>query len=519
MKFQKSILYLGYAGLALTLSLSPLSANSNNQESWQKHIADISELVKVTTDKERENQAQIDTCLRTIKMSLAAKDYQQAITQLNNLRNMEPRAVKPILALSEKLIDELVAKSKEEITRTERLYTEFSEAILVAKLPNEIDTWIKKLNEEVKKSQRQNRSTRQLQLWTPNISNSPHLKGYSNMNRQNQLFNMNSSNLFLLQSQSSQALQVAHYWQDYLHYKINDNISSARSSMSRISQVVVNFTYIPRSRVLSLQSGLTDESKPKEAITILKIDDLRARLDSQEDALLLHHELRQVSSSRLTPAVRELNSKLQEYSNACAYLEGGDLDDGFYNIRKLIYHPIIGSLSKKTHDKFLKRYLRIPADFKQKENEEAEEWATRYILKLSEDKAWKQLHIALVFMQQYYYRSGGSGKAPIKQDLEAITYLLSGMNYEANQQYLRAIVAYRQVLGKLGYCTDVVTEAGKQLLKLQKAYPTEFAQSQSLRTHDGTSHSFTTSHLLIRKIVKEELINKEKPAEEKEADE
>ena len=519
MKFQKSHLFVGYLALTLSLPLTLLSAfpdSPETPETWLTNIAEISEQVKATPNSPRKNQAQIDTSLRTIKMSLAAEDYQQAISQLNTLRNLEPKAVKPILALSEKLIDLLVQKSKNEIARTEKLYEEFAQAVLVAKTPNEIDPWLKKLNVEVKKAQTQNRAITPLKLWTPSISNSPYATGYNNINRSNQLFNMNTSSLAFLQSKASQALQIAHYWQDYLHYKNSGEISTARNSMSNISRVVVNFTYIPRSKVLELQSGLALGGNGKNSITKLTIDDLKQRLGTQQDALLLHQELSQTSSSYLTPAIRSLNSKLRDYSQACEYLEGGDIDDGFYKIRSLIYHPIIGSLSKKTHDKFLSRYLKIPANFKQNDNEESEAWATRYILKLSADKDWKKLHVALVFMHQYYYRSGGGSKAPINQDLEAVRNLLTGMNYEANQQYVRAIVAYRQVLGSIGLCTEVVAESGKHLTKLQKAHPAEYAQSQSLHSHDSTSSSYTTSPLLIRKIVKEELSKKDQPVEKAE---
>jgi len=512
MKFHKSTLALGYAGLALSLSLTPLSANPDSPVKpavWQKHMVEINQQLKVNPEKARDNQAQIATCLRTIRMSLAAEDYQQAITQLNNLRNLEPSAVKPILALSEKLIDELVARSKQELTRTETLYTEFAEAIMAAKQAHQIDPWIKKLNVEVSRAQTRNRTINPLKVWTPIISDSANANVYQSINRGNQLFNMNTSHLTQLQSKASQALQIAHYWQDYLHYLKVDNTSSARSSMNRIAQVVVNFTYIPRSKVLDLQSGLIDDNQVTQKIASLSMDNLKKRLVSHDEALLLYDELRHAPSSLLTPAIRALSNKLQEYNSACEYLEGGDIDDGFYKIRALMFHPILGTLSQQTHDKYLQLYLKIPADFTQSKKEESATWATRYMLQLSKDKAWKELHVALVFMQQYYYRTNSSSNAPIKQDMLAITYLLVGMNYEANQQYMRAIAAYRQAVGTLGYCTEVVSEAGKRLRKLQQAHPTEFAQSQSLRSHDGTSNSFTTSPLLIRKIVKEELENDE----------
>lgn len=102
MKFNKPILY---ATLSLGITLTPLSAKP---EAWQKHIHSISSQVKANPDQPNPKQAQIDTCLRTIKTSLAANDYNQVISQLNNLRAYEPKAVKSTLELSEQLIDALV---------------------------------------------------------------------------------------------------------------------------------------------------------------------------------------------------------------------------------------------------------------------------------------------------------------------------------------------------------------------------------------------------------------------------
>lgn len=499
MKLHSSLVSLGI-GICLSLSLAVA-----DEQAWQQPLQNISKQVQANPENPRKNQAQIDTCLRTIRMSLSANDLNQAITQLNNLRNLEPTAVKPILKLSEQLIDNLVQRSKKDIERKENLYQEFAEALINAKAPKDIDPWLKKLNEEIKHDKKQAKQITPIKLWAPTLPNSIHSEGYRNFNSQSQLFSMNTTSLFHLQSQANQALQIARYWQDYMQYKLDSQHSSARSSMSSIAQIVVNFTYIPRSRVLDLQSELSGNQPSSDQANLYQIEDLQKRLNTQDEAVLLYNELSHASSSRLTPAVRALKNKLQVYNSACEYLAGGDLDDGYYKISTLAYHPILGKLSRQTHDSYLRRHLKIPESFQKNKKEEGAEWATRYILQLSKDHAWKDLHGALSMLQQYYYRSSGSGKAPIKEDTRAIGYLLAGFNYESNQQYLRAIVAYRQAVGTLGYCTEIINEAGKRLTNLQKAHPTEFAQSQSLSSHEGTSHSFTTSHLLIRKIVKEEL--------------
>lgn len=512
MEFKKSTLYLG---LALGLSLAPLSANP---EIWQKDIQDISQQVKADpdadADKERANQAQIDTSLRTIQMALAAEDYHQAITQLNNLRNLEPKAVKSILALSEKLIDTLVLKSKEDITRKEKLYEEFAKSIIAAEVASEIDPWLKKLNEEVRKSQNHHRSAGALQLWAPSAHSISQANSYSKFNGQSQLFNMNCSNLVHLQSKATTALQIAQSWQDYLHYKSQDNTSLARSSMTRVSQYVANFTYISRSKVLDLQSAFPDSNNARDEAGKIKINDLLKRLTNQQDALTLHYELKATSSSYFSAGVRELNNKLQSYSMACEYLEGGDLDDGFYKIRTLMSYPVLSELSKQTRDHYLNHYLAIPTEFKKKENEDSEVFVTRYLSELSQQKAWKNLRASLALMKQYYYRSSGVGLATVKGDLEALDYFIVARNYETHKQYKRAIVAYRQVLGKQASYTEVTEEAGKSLLRLQKTYPVESDLSESMSSHTATLSSYRRSNSLIRNVVKEELSKLEERKED-----
>ena len=500
MKLKKSTFYIG---LAIGLSLAPLSADP---EVWQKHIEDISEQVKADPDKVRVNQAQIDTSLRTIQVSLATKDYYQAITQLNNLRNLEPEAVKSILKLSEKLIDVLVLKSKEEITRKEKFYEEFAKSIMTTKVASDIDPWLKKLNEEIRKAQNHNSSVRALQLWAP-ASHSISLAGsYSDFNGQSRLFNMNCSNLTHLQSKVNTALQIAQSWQDHLHYKSQGNTSSARNSMTRVSQYVVNFPYISRSKVLDLLADIPDSNNPRDEAGKIKMNDLLKRLGSQQDALTLYYELKATSSSYFSPEVRELIAKLYSYSTACEQLEGGDPDDGFYKIKTLMSYPILSELSKKTHDHYLNSYLNIPTEFKKKENEDSEVFVTRYLSKLSQEKAWKKLRASLVFMQQYYYRNNGIGVAKAKGDIEALDHLMIGVNYEAHKQYERAMVAYRQALSKLGSHPEVTAEAGKNLLKLKNEHPAEFDISESMSSYTSTISSFSRSSSLVRKVVKEELL-------------
>ena len=522
MKLYKCNLYTCHAIyllIVLSLTLSPLQAEPNSPslpKAWLTNIAKISEQVIAKPDAPRANQAQIDASLRIIKASLAAENYQQAIIQLHVLHNYEPIAAKPILELSEQLADILAEKSKKEIARAEQLYKDFSQAILAAKVPEDIDHWLHKFSLERQKNQTLNRPSAALPIWSPIKVNSPFTANYKAINHSNQLFNINTSNLRYLQSKSRNALQIARYWQDYLHYIKLGSASDAKNSMRSVANIITDFSYIPRSKILELQSKLNGKNGTAPEITKHKLADLKKRLNTQEDAVILYHELARDSSTYNSPAISGLKSNLQEFHEACEYLEGGNINEGFYKIRKLIHHPLIGPLCRKTHDKFMIHYLKVPADFKQLKNEHCEEWATRYILKLSADKDWKKLHPALLFMHKYYNRSYSNYESTIGEDLKAVRYLRSAKNYEANKQYMRAIVAYRQAIGSIGYCTEIVEEAGKQILKLQKNHPTEYAQSESLHAHDGTFRSYTTSHLLIRKIVKEELSKKDQPVEKAE---
>jgi hypothetical protein len=472
-------------GTSLLLSIA---SPAEEQKPWAKPLNNIASLIEKQPHDEEQKQAEISATLQTLQSVLATENLNQAVQELNRLRTLKPEAIKPILELSGMLLEELRGKSQAEIARVDKLHQEFAKAIFTMEKPSEIDAWLKTFNNEVKNNSKRQYWQTPISAWAPVHGGDPFASEYHAFNARTKDLCSSFSQITTLSQGSRAALDIARYWQDYLQYKSEGNISYTKNSLDRVANYVVNFTLIPRSKILTLRAKYDTSSgvKPTPSTpTIFTLETLAEQSDSTEKFYAFCAAIESASSSRLSPEITSIKYMLRDVKRGIDEFSRGDLRDGYTYLNAAAKHPLLGDICNRILDQKLSEHLPIPESYVRKKSETPVQWVVRYYKELAAQKDWLALRPVLNGAHLCWRNSGVPESNFIRDDLEATVYLLRGLQFEENQLYPHAMVAYRRVFERLGYLSEVQKEASSRLKGLKKSHPKAYIQSLNMEDTDS----------------------------------
>lgn len=495
---------LSLAALAsLCSSATPLHAAV-----WDAELEQLTRLAEPagnpTADaKAKDTQERIQATLALLNANLSSKNYGRALHNLHALGKLSPKLIPASAKLSEKLLKELHSQREEAIKKRKELYQEFAKVLLNAKKPVELDAWIVKLNSLSKANPSPGFQFRPFdpsrQHETPNYLITKE-QWELNMSLQSQMGAFTT-----VTSEARAALNIATYWQNYLHYLTTGNYRNASNAMNQVASSVSNFTYIPRSKVLGLQHQLEVKTNPANKVKAEynDIETLQKTITDSESAMAAYSVLSTVSDSQLEAPLLTLKGELSQYRDFHRYLTRGSRHSAMEIYSTLHGHPILGKIATKELEDALAKSLKIPPTFQRNDGESPAEWVIRYADDLAKKGKWKALHAVSSASHNGFPRSDTFHH--LTGGADAVKHLLIGMNFENHKQWARALAAYRQVMATYPNFEAVTKEAGKRLLALQQAHPNEAVISEALSSYSSTlSYPYYTASG-IRELVQKEI--------------
>ena len=435
--------------------------------------------------------------LLSIQTSIAVKQYSQALNLIQAHIQLNPKTTDAASTLSKVILAELTKQAEEEVNRKKELFKKFADALINAKNIEEIDTWIVKLNEEIKRETKHGIYTQP--AWNPVLNFIPNTSSYSSFWSANTRYQAFCHLPGQLQQETQIALRIATDWQDYLHALSMGDTGTASNHMRNIASQASAFIYIPRSKILTLSVNLTPKNETRhDTQKHLDIKDVEHRLKTPEDAVLLYYDLNNHSSSNMTAKVSYLRDQLRKLNEAIDYLNGEQSAYGLVRLHSLKSSPYIGDLANDIFLSHARSVLNLPDDFVINKNDKLQVWVDKYLDQLSKEKKWKELRRAIMITSSIVSRS--SQDNPRYPDIDALQLMIAAKNYQEAELYHRAAIAYRQVLGKGVYTQAINDEAASELAKIRKDHSLSYLLSNEMYDHESNSNLKGTESYL-KKLV------------------
>lgn len=324
------------------------------------------------------------------------------------------------------------------------------------------------------------------------------------------------SELRRMEGQLQTARQIVVQWQDYLMGVKLENPTAAKQSMASLANLVSQFPYVPRSRVIERQARLErSDAFGEDELELQSREDYLERLTSLDAIAAVHGELGALNPNRRQERdLQELHTDLERFTAGRNHLLRGDLSSGSRALREIRQKPYLRALANQAMIEAIRASVPVPEDFETVEGESAEHFSERYLKSVSGnvDSLWR----ALMTLREFH--TSGAERTMIGRDLEAVEYLLAARAYEKQKQFARAIVAYRQFLGTVSrYCPKGT--AGEQMVRLQEEHPEASEAAAAMNRHtDGVrlpqvNRLSERSRELIREEVERVLLDLDKAAE------
>lgn len=465
-----------------------------DEKAIEKELTNFIDVAVVQQAAANKKESQKQSLLR-IQSNIASKQYSQALNLIQAHIQLNPESTRTASALSSAILRELTKQAEKEVKRKKAFFNEFAKALTSAKAIEEIDHWLIKLNEEIQRDGKHRIYTQP--AWNPATNYIPNSSVYRGFWTANTRYQGYCGMPTQLRQETQTALRIATAWQDYLHALDLGDKRTARSHMNNIASYSASFVYIPRSKILKLSGNLMPQRVVREnSNELLEIKDVKLRLKTTADAILLYHELYNLSSSKMTPKVNYLKKDLRKLEEALNYVHSNNVKYGIEKLKALKSSPYLENLAVNILTNYVKSALNLPDNFVIKAGEDSLVWSERYLNKLAVEKKWGELHQAMLITK--HMKSGIDLR---EQDISALKLLIAAKNYQGAGLYHRAAVAYRQILGKGVYTEAINNEASSQLKKIRKDYPESYLLSHDMHGHDSNYHSKSRESYLKKLIV------------------
>ena len=405
----------------------------------------------------------------------------QTLTQsLNSILTYFPELGAEVAEAQQLLQKVTEARDQDRIDELEAVFQELAGTLLAAEEPEELDSWIQRLT---------------------NLSGGSAGRFSNSQGSKEELQRLNN----YLRSAS----QVAVYWQDYLMNKKLKNVEACQRSVSNLTSQIVQFPYVPRSKILVMQARLNSPNPFGDEVAedVPTIDNFVERITSVQSVLDLKSELAQMGSNRRNELkINRLYSNLEKFENGYNQIARGSYSSGFNYLRELQGMKRLGYFATELMLSGFRKALSIPDEFESKDGEDTDAFLDRYLRSTANDPTKLQRAIKT----SVSLLSPGSKRTALNDEQKAVDLLVIAKAYEKQEQFARAIVAYRLFLSMTTQYA-VTDEATKSLAKLKKEHPGAAESAQSMSSHTSSIPRVYPPRLtreyrdLIRKEVMETL--------------
>ena len=510
-KFNKPSIHVKVASIAASFMLS---SSFSHAAEWDQHLKSISATVENNIELYKKNadslhKDNIEAKLIAMKMALASDKLYDAVIKLDELRKLDPQLTESTLTLAEKIMDQLVKDSESAVKETEKEYQTFAKELMASTKPQEVDKWFVKFEELQKKQQAKSTHYSSANGWSPSYSGTRYSDRFAGFQSQNSAYISNIGCIAQYNNKTRTAITIAQHWQDYLLHKMNENQQAQSNSLRSVAQHLPQFNYIPRSKVLILQSDAEklykekNNSKTKKEAEFYDLESIQPFLKNDKGIHNLRSILSRTSSSNMAPEVYTLKSPIDTYSRASEYLANGDISRALTDLRKLSVHPHIGKIAQSKLNSYLIKYFDLPEKYQATDKLSAYDQALLYMEEIIQKKSWTELQQFLNKLSTC--KTSDLAHLEINEEIKMLKLMQSAQNLENAKQITRAITAYRQVVSSPTNITDITKEATDKLLQLQQAYPEQAEESESIITFSSRLYSSPLNKTQILKMITDEI--------------